>query len=88
MITQPSDALAQSVTGYSARVELELWVDGECIRLAQVSHDRVKPRDKAITLVPSRGELVVIIDGERQSRQIEVLPDKLGGGFFPVRDRG
>lgn len=86
MLTRPSELLTRGSGGYSARVKLELWIDGKCTRLAQVGHDRVKPHDKTLKPRIGRGELVVTIDDERQVRPIEILEGEMAGGFFPIRD--
>ena len=57
-----SDTLTTAPTGYSAQVEIELFVDGQRFPVAQCGRGMLI-FDKPVVLPGTQGELVLTIDG-------------------------
>lgn len=61
---------------YSAKVEIELIVDGVRFSVAQVGGGRIY-FDRLVTLPSSAGELLLTIDGRKQRWKVALRPGLL-----------
>ena len=84
MPTPLIEGAAKKVTGYSAKVRLELLVDGQSIPLAQSGHDRVILAAPT-TVAAGPAQVVVTVDDVRNVWDVEVLPHDAGAQKLPIR---
>lgn len=61
--------VSQPIAGYSARVRVELFVAGQCIRVAQMGGGRLI-FDAPVTLPGTTGEVMAHIDEHEQRWQV------------------
>jgi hypothetical protein len=74
----------QRENGYSASVEAFLLVGGQHIRLAKTGPDKVVAVEPCELPPGTEGELVILVDGHRDSRSV-VLDDGAISGRQEIR---
>ena len=70
-------------TGYSARIRLDLEVNGHVIPLAQMGHDRVILA-APFPLTPGPAQTVLYVDGVPRRSQVQILPHEPGSLRIPI----
>jgi hypothetical protein len=66
-------AITQTLTGYSADVQMDLLIAGQRIRLAQIGPGRLV-FDHPILLPATTGEVVLLIDGHPRRWNVAIKP--------------
>jgi hypothetical protein len=74
----------KSVTGYSAKVTLELFADGRVFHPSHTSFDSLRFR-KPVSLAQSTARLVITVDGIPHATELEILPHPMPSTQIPVR---